>query len=48
VFDAYAASHGCVAEYNKLNGGQYLLSDRINYSDVSTAWATGKLLNCAK
>lgn len=45
-FDAYAGSHGCIAENNQLFGGQYLLADGTNYSDLATAQAANKLLNC--
>jgi len=43
--DAHAAANGCLAENNQLYGGQYLLSDGTNYSDLATANAAGKLLN---
>ena len=46
-FDAHASANGCVSEYNQLFGGQYLLVDGTNYSDLATAQAAGKLLNCA-
>lgn len=45
-FDAHAAANGCIAENNQLFGGQYLLSDGTNYSNIATAQAAGKLLNC--
>lgn len=45
-FDAHAAANGCIAENNQLFGAQYLLSDGTNYSDLATAQAAGKLLNC--
>jgi len=45
-FDAHAAANGCIAEYNTLNGGQYLLADGTNYSSLAVAQAAGKLLNC--
>lgn len=45
-FDAHAAANGCIAENNQLFGGKYLLSDGTSYSDLATAQAAGKLLNC--
>jgi len=45
-FDAHAVANGCICEDSILLGGQYLYTAG-SFTDLATAQADGKLLNCS-